>query len=328
MALTANEKVYITEKYVKWKYATFRYWEHLPTVIPDEPATSQYVEASHQKPALVLIHGYGAMIEHWRRTFAGLKNRYRIYALDLVGFGYSDKPNGRQFNYSAQMWAQQVHDFVKHKGEQKVILVGHSMGGMVSVQTQQSYPQIVAGLVLVDAAGLPDQGQAEQEGYHKNSIRINWGDLTYNAIKTPGLGEALASIFTLPNGWATRKFLEGAYFNKSKVTPQLIEQFTDPLRQAGASGSYLAVTRAFADFQLPIKPGDVAGPVLLVWGEYDKMMPPDNFVPRWTKLIPQAEIYRVPDTAHCPMDERPDLFNPRLIQFVEQIAAKPALTNL
>jgi pimeloyl-ACP methyl ester carboxylesterase len=326
MALTNNEKMYITEKYLKWTHGNIRFWESLPYVNPDEPGSSTWVEESKNKPCILMIHGYGAMLEHYRRTFAGLKNRYRLYAIDLLGFGGSAKPSGSEVQYSAKLWAQQVYDFLRTKKEEKVILVGHSMGGMVSMQFKLLHPEMVAGLVLIDTAGLPDQGRAEQENYHRN-VRINWGDITFNAIKTPGVGEAMAALLTIPNGWATRRFLEGAYYNKAKITPQLIEQFTAPLRQPGASASYLAVTRSFADFQLPIKPGDIEGPVLIIWGEHDRMMPPDRFIPRWTNLIPQAETYRVSEAAHCPQDERPDLVNPVIMRFVEKVAGNLPTTG-
>lgn len=308
--LTANEKAYITEKWLNWTYGKMRYWEHLPTASFDEPATASYAEASKNKPALVMLHGYGGMAEHWRRVMAGLKNRYRLYALDLVGFGYTTKPKGPQVSYGPQFWAQQVAEFIRASQEQQVILVGHSLGGMVSLQLQLSYPQLVSGLVLISPGGLPKSGNQQNSD--------SWGRAAGNAIKLPGVGEAFAAVFSLPKEWAARKFLEGMYHNKAKITSQLIEQFADPLRQPGAAAAYLAISRASDKFVLDFQPGQLACPTLLVWGEYDRIMPPDKFVPAWTKLLPQAEVYRVADTAHCPMDERPDLFNPRLIQFVEQ----------
>ena len=318
MSLTPSEKTYITEKFANWKPGRIRYWESLPS------AETENSGEARPKPALLMIHGYGAMLEHWRQTFAGLKGQYRLYAFDLLGFGGSAKPNGAQVNYSARLWSRQVYDFLKLKGEEKVIIAGHSMGGMVALEFAFTHPEMVAGLVLVDAAGLPDQGKLEQEAarlHSRNPNRIDWSSFTYNLIKAPLLGETMAALLTLPNQWAIRRFLENAYYNKNRVTPQLVEQFLEPLRMPGVAGSYLAITRNFANYQLTFKPGEISGPVLIMWGEHDRNMPVDLMVPRWKKLLPQAEVFRVPDTAHCPMDERPDLVNPRLSQFIEQVAA-------
>lgn len=326
MALSKSEQTYITEKFVNWQPGRIRYWESLPIANPDDPGSAQRAEESKAKPAILMLHGYGAMLDHWRRTFAGLKGRYRLYAMDLLGFGGSAKPNGREVKYSAGLWAKQVADFLKFKGETSAIIMGHSMGGMVSIQFELDHPEMVAGLILVDSAGLPDQGRAEQEARSANANpdtrrRINFGELTYTLIKTPFVGETMATVLTSPNEWTVRRFLQGSYYNKSKVTPQLVEQFLTPLRDPGAAGSYLAITRSFSDFQLKFKPGDVKGPVLFIWGEYDRQMPPANMLPLWKRLIPQAETYTVTDAGHCPMDERPDLVNPRIMQFVEQVAA-------
>lgn len=325
MSLTNNEKAYISEKFVKWQPGRIHYWESIPTANPADPDAAQKVAESEQKPPLIMLHGYAAMLEHWRRTFAGLKGQYRLYALDLLGFGGSDKPNGSQVHYSASLWARQVYDFMQFKGMEKAVIAGHSLGGMVALQFARQHPEMVAGLILVDSAGLPDQGQAEQEARRENSRPgsrqwINFGDLTFNLIKAPLIGETMAAVLTLPNERLIRRFLEGAYWNQSKVTPQLVEQFTEPLRSGGASGSYLAVTRSFREFQLQLKPGEIKGPVLIIWGEYDRMMPPDQMLPRWLKLIPQAQTVRIPDAAHCPMDERPDLVNPPIMRFLDSLA--------
>jgi pimeloyl-ACP methyl ester carboxylesterase len=312
--LTNEEKKYIADRYVNWRPGKIHYWESLPETFLDDPAQ---VEESKQKPALILLHGYAASVEHWRHTFAGLKGRYRMYALDMLGFGLSDKPNGNQVRYSAGLWAKQVYDFLKFKKEEKVVLVGHSMGGMTSIKFSLEHPEMVAGLILIDSSGLPDQGQAEMQGQNREGSS-QWGELLYSAIQAPLLGEAMAALLT-SNTWVARRSLEQSYYDKSKITPQLVEQFLAPLRSPGARDSYLAVTRNFADYQLPLKPGDIKAPTVLIWGEFDRTMPPPVMLPRWQKLLPQAGVYVVAKAGHCPQDERPDLVNPQIIQFVENL---------
>lgn len=320
--LTNNERLFITEHFARWEPASFRYWQAIPSPELGNTNSEALAEAAKSKPAIVLIHGYGASVEHYRRTFNGLKGRYRIYGLDLVGFGLSEKKNGLQVKYSPELWARQVNDLLTFKGEKKVILVGHSLGGMVALRFSQLFPDKVEGLVLIDTAGLPDQGQAELEGARRQGRRnVDVGSLLFNAIRTPGVGEAMALLLT--NQWSARRSLEDAYWDKRKVTSQLVEQFVEPLRTPGASASYLAITRNFSSYQLPIKPGEIKVPTLIIWGEHDKWMPAATMLPRWQKLIPQAEVYTVTGAAHCPQDERPDLVNPRLMQFVEKVTATP-----
>jgi pimeloyl-ACP methyl ester carboxylesterase len=320
--LTKTEKEYITEHYVNWKPGRFRYWQSIPRYESIDSQEAKLAEESREKPALVFIHGYGAMIEHWREAFAGLRGRYRMYALDLLGFGFSEKLPGSKVKYSAELWARQIRDLLVHKGESKAILLGHSMGGMAAIQFARMYPDKIEGLVLVDSSGLPEQGKLEEEGARQQGRnRFNFGNLLFNAISAPGVGEMMALAMTSTE-WAAKAGLVQAYKDRSKVTPQLVEQFQAPLRTPGAALSYLAVTRSFADFQLPIKPGDLTLPTLIIWGEFDKSMPPNLMLPKWQKLFPQAEVYLVKDAAHCPQDERPDLVNPQIAEFVEKLVAK------
>lgn len=318
--LNNNEKVYIEDKYVNWKPGKIHYWQSIPTFMPDNPSSEKLTEDSKSKPALVLIHGYAASVEHWRQTFAGLKNRYRIYGLDLLGFGQSDKPSGAQVNYTAGLWARQIYDFLRYKNEEKVVLCGHSMGGMASLEFCRQHPEMVAGLILVDASGLPDQGKAEMQGRNSRQESTLVGELLYNMIKAPFLGEAMAAILTSNRNIAERS-LRQAYHNPAKVTPPLVEQFIAPLRSPGARDSYLAVTRNFANYQLPLKPGDITAKTLIIWGEYDKTMPPATMLPRWQKIIPQAKTFVAENAGHCPQDERPDLVNPQIMRFMETLDA-------
>ena len=316
--LTNNEKMFITEHYAKWKPANFRYWEALPNPEFGNTNSETMAEEAANKPAIVMVHGYGASVEHFRRTFQGLKGRYRLYGLDLVGFGLSEKKSGNEVDYSPELWARQVNALLTFKGEERAIVVGHSIGGMVALRFSQLFPEKTVALALIDSAGLPDQGRAEQEAARKQGrANIDFGNFIYNAIKTPFVGETLALL--LVNPLPVRRSLENAYWNKQKITPQLVEQFAGPLRTQGARDLYLAITRHFADYQLPLKPGDVSVPTLILWGQYDASMPPATMLPRWQKIIPEAETFVVQDAGHCPQDERPDLVNPRLIQFIEKV---------
>ncbi|MEI6045660.1 MAG: alpha/beta fold hydrolase [Chloroflexota bacterium] len=305
---------------MNWRPGKVHYWESLPVATPDNPISLTLAEESKQKPALVLIHGYAASVEHWRHTFNGLKGRYRIYGLDLLGFGQSDKPDGSTVRYTAKFWARQVRDFLKSKNEERAVICGHSLGGMVALEFYRQYPDMVEGLVLIDSSGLPDQGRAEVQSQNggKDTGGFSLGELTYNLIKAPLVGETLAAL--LASKWVAKRSLEQAYYNPTKVTPTLVEQFLTPLRSPGAKNSYLAVTRNFAEYQLPIQPGDIKAKTLIIWGQFDKSMPPAVMLPRWRKLIPEAKVYVVEKAGHCPHDERPDLVNPQIMHFMESFA--------
>jgi pimeloyl-ACP methyl ester carboxylesterase len=192
---------------------------------------------------------------------------------------------------------------------------------MVALEFYRQYPEMVDGLILVDSSGLPDQGRAEMQSQNggKETNGFSLGELTYGLIKAPLIGETMAALIAV-NTWATKRGLEQAYYNQAKVTSKLVEQFVAPLRSPGARGSYLAVTRNFAEYQLPLQPGEIKAKTLIIWGQFDKSMPPALMLPRWRKLIPDARVYVVENSGHCPQDERPDLVNPQIMHFMESFA--------
>src|SRR5688500_7281843 len=109
---------------------------------------------------VVLVHGLGKpAARDWARVIPALAQRYRVYALDLPGFGESDKGNHL---YTPDNFARVIESVLEKRVPRPFTLVGHSMGGPVALAYAAEYPQRVSRLVLVDAAGvLHRSGYAE-----------------------------------------------------------------------------------------------------------------------------------------------------------------------
>ena len=116
------------------------------------------------KRAIVFLHGFGASSSHWRfnaNYFA--KNGFRVYAIDLIGFGESEQPGPSKIKKLDNcFWAFQVAAFLEEivykKNSGKAILIGNSLGGLVAITTQALYPNLVKAVV---AAPLPDPALAQ-----------------------------------------------------------------------------------------------------------------------------------------------------------------------
>lgn len=104
-------------------------------------------------PALILIHGFGANSDHWRKNIPVLAESHRVYALDLIGYGYSDKPNpdlvGESF-YTFETWASQLNDFCVDVVQDEAFFICNSIGGVVGLQAAVMKPQICKGIVLLN----------------------------------------------------------------------------------------------------------------------------------------------------------------------------------
>jgi pimeloyl-ACP methyl ester carboxylesterase len=106
---------------------------------------------NHQKATpLILLHGFGASIGHWRHNLEVLGTQHTVYALDMLGFGASEKAPA---NYSVQLWVEQVYDFWKTFIRQPVVLIGNSTGSLISLAAAATHPDMVEGVVMMS---LPD----------------------------------------------------------------------------------------------------------------------------------------------------------------------------
>jgi len=270
----------IIESIWPWKYGNIRVWE-------SEQATTG------NQPPVLLIHGFGASVEHWDLNIPVLAETRKVYALDLLGFGLSDKPEAQ---YSLALWAEQFKDFLTFKGEKEVALIGHSMGGAASLFFADAYPDCVERLVLVDASGVFPEKVSPIEQF------------LFSAIKNPIIGNVAFSLFG--NRYAAKQNLILTYYNEDQVTDELVEQFSRPLKTDGAVNGYLAPSRNPEKFRLRLsKPCNFAKPALIVWGEYDKAFAPAEMLPKFKEFLPQAETHIMLKTAHCPHHEKPDEFN-------------------
>jgi pimeloyl-ACP methyl ester carboxylesterase len=126
-----------------------------------------YVSEGKGKDAIVLVHGWGCRVTHWRDQIPDLSKRARVIALDLPGHGESDKP---EIKYDMDLFAAAIDAVMKDAGVEHAVLVGHSMGTPVVRQFYRKYPQKTLALVIVDG-GLRPFGTKEQREHFMAPLR-------------------------------------------------------------------------------------------------------------------------------------------------------------
>lgn len=258
----------------------------------------------NDKPPLLFLHGYGAMIEHWKENIPRFAGSRRIYAMDLIGFGKSQKPNVR---YSLELFAAQIEAFLHLKKLDDVILVGHSMGGAGSIYYAHLRPEKVRALVLANPSGLYGDSM---DGMAK---------VFFGLVGSPMIGEVLFTAFANPVG--VSQSLVPTYYNQNKVDLKLINQFARPLQDKGAVWSYLSPSRRPQDFTLDhlTKPCRYEGRAFLVWGAEDSALPPHRIIPEFQQLLPQAGAFIIPKAAHCIHHDASEAFNERLGSILDSL---------
>jgi len=279
----------ISEYWLEGLHGPMRYWQSEP----------------HHGLPVFLIHGYGGMIEHWRAVMRPIASQHYVVAPDLYYFGQSTIPH---VSPSRNLWSDQIVELIAEVAHGPAILVGHSLGGMIAAQTAYDYPKFVRGLVLVNSIGLNGP----------KMLPIDLDDIFRNVMQSPGIGEMFANL--VGNTVGARQGLFSTYHRKERITPELVDQFSAPLRRKGGREAYLAVSRTFPELFLTFQKGEVKVPTLLIWGDRDSSVPPRVATAFKNTLFPQAEIALIPESGHCPFDETPDAFSDILLAWLERIS--------
>ena len=207
-----------------------------------------YVKAGEkhsQRPPLLLVHGFGASTDHWRKNIAELQSNFEVYAIDLLGFGRSEKP---KIQYGGNLWRDQLNDFIAEMIGEKAVLAGNSLGGYASLCVAAQCPDSAAGLVLLNSAGpfSQDQPTAEPEALQpeiepplNEKLQKIFGDFVKSIFRLPLAQFILFQYIRQP--WVIRQTLEKVYLDKSAITDQLIEEIRRPSGDKGAFDVFCSV---------------------------------------------------------------------------------------
>lgn len=275
----------------------------------------RYQFAGSDGPALVLIHGFGANSDHWRKNLPFLAKSHRVYAIDLLGYGYSDKPNPLDFPvnslYTFDTWAKQVNDFCLDVVKDRAFFICNSIGGVVGLQAAVMDRNVCRGLLLLNIS-LRMLHIKKQSWYTRPLVKSFQG-----ILRNTDLGKMFYKAVATPK--AVKNILRQCYYNDSEVTDELVEKILLPGLQPGAADVFLTFI-CYSDGPLPeeLIP-KVECPVLVVWGDKDPWEPIE--LGRAYGNFKNVEDFVVlPNVGHCPQDEAPHLVNPLVEEFVARHA--------
>ena len=282
---------------------------------------------SNTFPEVVLVHGFGASSHHWRHNLPVLGKYTRTYALDLIGFGASSQPRallpGEQpvpdqpdcseaLTYSFNLWGMQVADFCKAVVRGPVVLVGNSIGGVVTLRAAQLLGNRCTGVVLIDCAQrLMDDKQLASQPAWMAWIR----PLLKSLVSQRWLSTALFRNAARPS--VIRSVLGQAYPSGANIDDELVELLYRPTQRNGAAEAFRGFINLFDDHLAPNLLNNLQQPVHLIWGEKDPWEPVKE-AHRWAKTFPCIQsIFVLPGKGHCPHDEQPEKVNKLLVELLK-----------
>jgi pimeloyl-ACP methyl ester carboxylesterase len=258
--------------------------------------TIAYNQIGHGPLTAVLVHGWGASKAWWCTIAAGLADTHTCYIIDLLGFGESAKPTRRDA-FHIEHQAARVADFIEQLEVGPVYLIGHSMGGMISVTLAYHYPHLVDRLAVFNLVVTGRCG---------SFLRL--GQLT---LALPLIGSPLYSL-----GLWFSKQTPPAYdrvFTTMLADPVTLKQphiraYIDhvyPDFLTTPTYSYKSALLAFTSFDLRPLMADVSHPTLIVCGQVDRLIPAEDSE-ILAQGMPHARLERVPAAGHNPFVEYPD----------------------
>ncbi len=250
---------------------------------------------------VLLLHGLGGSAGVWRHNLPVLGRHAAAFALDLPGFGFSSKPPGP---YPLAFFARAIEGFRRALGLDRLVLVGHSMGGAVAAAYALAYPSRVERLALVGAV-VPGFDYRVSRVYRLLAAPV-LGELV-GAVMWPGLLRwAITRCFARPDA-AEVDFLVGTGY-PIRASPEGRAAFLSTLRSVRADFTAEAerYRRGLVSLGMP---------ALLIHGRQDRIVPPAH-AQTLAANLPRAELRWLPGCGHFPQIECRDAVNEWLTDFV------------
>jgi pimeloyl-ACP methyl ester carboxylesterase len=258
-----------------------------------------YVEKGDGKP-VILLHGFLYHTVAWKQNLDALANKSKTYAIDLFGWGYSERL--KTMDYSFPFYAKQVVGFMDALNIKKASLIGHSLGGGIAIYVAAHYPERVDKLVLIDPGALPIPMPT-----------IGW------IFQRPFVGEFLNAI---PGNALWENNIKTVwYYDDKKVTKEYVNEVLKPLCIKGSYEGLMYILRNVV--KSPYVENEVKmlakrnKPILIFQGREDKAVPLDRSE-LLNKMWKDSKLVVFYKSGHNPHEEHPNRFNKLAVEFLSQ----------
>jgi pimeloyl-ACP methyl ester carboxylesterase len=260
---------------------------------------------------IVLIHGFASSTYTWEDMVTKLQHAYKnngkpgphIWAVDMKGFGWSDKPADAKYDPFALV--DDAYIWMNTVGIDNAIVVGNSLGGAIAWAMALDHPEKVRALVLIDSGGYPMNG----DNYTVFS-------------RTPFMQAGADLLFSRK---LVAMVLRKAFYDCSKVTDSRIDAYYNRLRTKGGLDSQMLMLKTFDPEQARShvkRIPDIKQETLIIWGEQDSWIPL-KYGHQFHRDIKRSTLAVIPQCGHMPQEEKPAEVADKLYRFLEGIPQLP-----
>ena len=249
----------------------------------------RYFEYGTSSNTVIFVHGLGASAERWEYIIPYFRKNYRVIALDLPGFGLSDKP---PIDYTIDFFVRSLSEFIDKLGIQNSILIGSSLGGQIITELAIAEHKLINKLVLVSPSGVVNYSTSVLDAYIGAAISPN----QENARKA----------FFMMNG------------QNKDVDSKIVDDFITRMNMPNAKKAFLSAIISNKESKISCeKLANVSIPSLIIWGEQDPVIPKEN-AELFFSCIKNCQFVEMKECGHTPFVEEPEKFSKIVLEFLKE----------
>ena len=243
-------------------------------------------EGDSEAPPIVLVHGHSEDLHTWNHLAKHLVESFRVIRFDLRRHGLTGPATDNE--YRIENYVSDLSMVIEHLGIDRFILVGHSMGGRISVKYTMGSPERVSSLILISASGAPRKENTPQP-------------MALRLMRNP-LGRFLVKRIWSRN--MAKKSLVDMVFDESSITDEEIDRMWELSKYPGSMDAmFREFAETWGDFN-PSEMGGITTNALLIWGEGDTICP-ESMGEWYDSHLPNSTMVRLPNIGHNPHFECP-----------------------
>lgn len=286
-----------------WRRNRIQEWETLSCedcdeggfVTLEDGARMHYTVQGTVGDDVILIHGLMSTTNEWVKNVGALAASHRVWAVDLIGFGYSSRVT--EPTYSLRYLAHSINEFMESQGIERAHIVGHSLGGAIALQFAHDYPTRVNRLVLLAPA----------------AYIFSWLKPVRYAARVPFLPRRVGA-WLLTNPHVHRVAYRNALGDPRRMDSQMLDARIRATRVKGTLDALLAMCSSREACELPEGLPELHAPALVIWGDRDNALPTSHGY-RLVRDLPNAKLVILEGAGHLPNSEFPDRINRLMLDF-------------
>lgn len=249
---------------------------------------TRYLEEGKAEKCIVLLHGLGGMADRWVPVIPLLSQKYRTIALDLIGYGQSDKP--QVVDYTPEFFTKFVLNFLDTLSLSETFMVGTSLGGQIVAECAATQNQSIKKIVMIAPSGIMKESTPVLDSYTMAALYP-----TYETVKMA---------------------YEMMMDEKKEVSQRTIENFILNMSQPNTKMTFLSTLLGLKNSPLITEKLQLIKiPALIVWGRNDKMIPLE-YAKEFVSAIKNSTLAVMEGCGHIPYEEKPHEFSKLVLDFL------------